>query len=368
MNPVHRQLKISCAEQWLGGRFVHIIPHGDGLMLNQADYAIGRYCLPAIDAGENGFHWGRVVLDTWLPRDSFLKVYAYASDYRPWGDWEDLDQGLREWNGDWPELTRQLFGPPVSHGSDFYLKLTGRYLWLMFELIATGEEAPEIRSVRIHMGGDHMVDYLPAIYQGEDFTGRFLSIFDSMLMDMEWQIEDLPQRLDYENTDREMLEYLASWVCAEGEDPETLKERIATALPDYETQYTAEGIRRTIRRLTGKDAYIIEHFNVSPNRPDCSDPVLYRKLYGEDPYRFFVLMEENAFAGQQEMEQFLRQMEERIPAGTELELVLLKQGIQLGWHTYLGLNSRVGGYVPAVVDQNITIHYDTMIGGTNHES
>ena len=80
------------------------------------------------------------------------------------------------------------------------------------------------------------------------------------------------------------------------------------------------------------------------------------------------LMDENAFAGQQEMEQFLRQMEERIPAGTELELVLLKQGIQLGWHTYLGLNSRVGGYVPAVVDQNITIHYDTMIGGTNHES
>jgi len=147
-----------------------------------------------------------------------------------------------------------------------------------------------------------------------------------------------------------------------------LRERIATALPDYETQYTAEGIRRTIRRLTGKDAHIIEHFNVSPNRPDCSDPVLYRKLYGEDPYRFFVLMEENAFSGQREMEQFLQKMEDRIPAGTELELVLLKQSIQLGWHTYLGLNSRVGGYVPAVVDQNITIHYDTMIGGTNHES
>lgn len=56
-------------------------------------------------------------------------------------------------------------------------------------------------------------------------------------------------------------------------------------------------------------------------------------------------------------------MQGLIPAGMSLELVLLKQCVQLDWHTYLGINSRVGSYVPAVIDENVTIHYDTTIGG-----
>lgn len=368
MDPLHRRLKICCREEWMLGRFDGISLCGDVLRLEPGGNGIGRYVLPAVDSGENGFRWGRVVLDALLPRDTALKVYAYASDERFWGVWDDLDQGLKTWEGDWPALIGELFGPPAGDSPDFYVKGAGRYLWLLFELVSTGAETPEIRSVSINMFGDHMVDYLPAIYQGDDFTHRFLSVFDSVLMDMEKSIEQLPQRMDLDNTDAEMLEYLASWVCVDGGDPDTIKSRVATALSDYETLYTTEGIRRSIRRLTGRDARIIEHFDVSPNRPDCCDPALYRRLYGDDPYRFFVLMDEDAFADRQEMERFLRRMEKLIPAGTELELVLLKAGVQLGGHTYLGLNSKVGGYVPAAINQNISIQYDTMIGGTNHES
>jgi len=56
-----------------------------------------------------------------------------------------------------------------------------------------------------------------------------------------------------------------------------------------------------------------------------------------------------------------------IPAGMDLELVLLKKCIQLDWHAYLGVNSVVGSYVPAAVDENTTIHFDTMIGGHDIE-
>ena len=81
----------------------------------------------------------------------------------------------------------------------------------------------------------------------------------------------------------------------------------------------------------------------------------------------FVLLPQDTFSTQQEMEHFLRSMEELIPAETELELVLLKPCVQLDWHTYLGINSRIEGYVPAVIDESMAIHYNTTIGGTDHE-
>lgn len=369
MNPVPRQLVLCCREQWMGGLFHHIRPWGDGLGLDASRHAAGLYCLPAVDSGENGFDWGRVVIDAELPPDTALRVYARASDHRGWGGWTDLDEGIRALEGDPGPALRDIFGPPAAESGDLILRASGRYLWLMVELAAAGKGSPVIRSIRIRMGGDHMTDYLPAIYQEDDFTRRFLSIFDSMLLDLEDQIADLPRRMDYENTDPETLAYLASWVCVEeGGSPQALRERIAGALADYEGRYTVEGVSRSVRRLTGREPMIVEHFTVSPNRPDCRNPELYRRLYGENPHRFFVLLEEGAFSSRQELERFQRKMDALIPAGVSMELVLLKQCVQLDWHTYLGVNSRVGGYQPAALDERTTIHYDTTIGGVHHES
>ena len=324
--------------------------------------------MEAVDSGENGFCWSRAVVEADLPPDTALRVYAYASDSRGWGEWSDLDEAIRNLEGDPLVLLREVFGPPAAESGDFFIRPKGRYLWLMFELAATGSASPVIRTLRLWMRGDHMVDYLPAIYQEEDFTRRFLSIFHSMFADMERAIDGLPGQMDYEHASGAMLRYLASWVCVEGGDSEEmLRARIRTALPDYESRYTVEGVRRSIRRLTGREPILIEHFQVSPNRPDCGNPELYRRLYGEDPYRFFVLLPEDTFSSQRERESFQRDMEELIPAGMSMQMVQLKSCIQLDWHTYLEVNSQVGGYVPAAIDEQVTIHYDTTIGGASYE-
>ena len=166
----------------------------------------------------------------------------------------------------------------------------------------------------------------------------------------------------------EMLHYLAEWLCLRPwEDPEQLKTQLPDILDNWEMMYTAEGIRRSARILTGQEPYLIEPASVNPNDPVCRNPALYRKLYGENPYRFFLLFPQETFAGRREMERFLDRMRDRIPAGTELELVLLKPAVQLDVHTYLGINSQIRGYVPASISENVTIHYDTMIGGPDHE-
>ena len=255
MEPIQAQMVFCCAEQWMSGRFYQVEPWGDGLRLDSARAATGVYCMAAVDSGENGFSWGRAAVEADLPPDTALRVYAYASDHRGWGSWSDLDQGIRSLEGDPMPVLREVFGPPVSESGDCLLGKTGRYLWVMLELTATGAGAPVVRALRLWMRGDHMVDYLPAIYQEDGFTRRFLSIFDSLYTDMDRAIDALPGEIDFDHARGDLLRYLAQWVCVEaGEGEALLRERIRTALSDYEDLYTVEGVRRSVRRLTGPGA------------------------------------------------------------------------------------------------------------------
>lgn len=166
-----------------------------------------------------------------------------------------------------------------------------------------------------------------------------------------------------------MLRSLASWVCLDAEraSEQELRQWIPTALDDYEDMYTVQGVKRSVERLTGQTPVIIEHHDIDPNAATCINPAVNRRLYGDDPFRFFVLLPEDTFPSRDRMEDFLGQMRLLIPAGMELELILLKKCIQLDWHTYLGINSIVSSYNPASIDENMTIHFDTMIGGHDNE-
>lgn len=362
MSAIQDFMTLCCREQWQNGLFHHVSCEGDVLAL-QPQHHTGAFCLPPVDSGEKGFAWSRLIVDALLPQDSGLRIYTRCADEPDWEAWKELRAAFAAQEEENPlPLLRRCYGTPEPSGTDCWLSGTGRYLWVAFELTATGACMPSVTALHLRMGGDHMLDYLPSIYRGDDFTRRYLSIYNSMFQDMEDAVEALPRQLDAASASDEMLGCLAQWVCIEPGEKD-VRARIRTALGDFESMYTVEGVKRSVYRLTGRMPLIIEHFSVDPNRADCRNPVLYRKLYGDNPYRFFILLDENAFASRDRMEWFLARMQDLIPAGTELELVMLKQCVQLDWHTYLGVNSRVGSYIPAVIDENVTIHYDTTIGG-----
>lgn len=359
MSDTQNDWTFRCSEQWAGGRFFQTECRDDALLLKDDAFA-GTVCLPPLDSGESAFRWTRLRLQAEIPQDAGLRVYAHASDFADWPDWEAMSGGGTD------EL-RRVFGESVGRGTDILLSRSGQYLWLALELTAGGDAKPRVEALSLRMSGDHMTDYLPAIYQDQDFTWRFLSIFNSIFQDMEAAIEDLPRQLDPSGASPEMLEYLAQWLCMDAESaPETLRDRMPNILDEYETMYTLEGVRRSAYRLTGKTPLLIEHFRVNPNAPDCRNPELYRKLYGEDPYRFFLLLPQGTFARRRDMERFLERMNDRIPAESSMELVILRPCVQLDWHTYLGVNSQIGDYVPASIDESMTLHYDTTIGGVDH--
>ena len=361
MSETQTYLTLCCHEQWESGLSWNTVCRGDSLEL-APDAFTGIACLAPVDGGEAGFRWSRLKLRGSVPRDGSIRVYVRASDRPDWPDWSGLEPG--------PAFSGQvqnLFGPPAASALDAWLGCTGRYLWIALELTAGGAQRPRLDALSLRMGGDHMVDYLPAIYREQDFTYRYLSIFNSMFQDMEKAIEEVPRLLDLASAPRELLEFLARWLCVDPEEDGDLRRRLPQVLEEYERMYTTQGVARSVYRLTGRKPWLIEHFAVDPNDPDCRNPALYRKLYGEDPYRFFLLLPQDTFPDQRSLERFLSRMGELIPAECTLELVLLKPCVQLDWHTYLGINSRISDYVPAAIDEKMTIHYDTTIGGADHE-
>lgn len=354
-------LTLRCREQWERGRRWNVRCQGDSLTLEPGNFA-GLICLAPVDSREAGFQWSRLRLRGDVPQDGSIRVYARASDRPDWPEWEGLEMGE-----ELPARIRDLFGMPVAADLDLWLTCSGRYLWLALEMTAGGADRPRLDGLSLRLAGDHMVDYLPAIYREQDFTYRYLSIFNSMFQDMEAAIDDLPRLLDAASSPPEMLSFLAKWLCVDPEEGGDLRRRLPQVLEEYKSMYTPEGIARSTQRLTGRRPWIVEHFAVDPNDPDCRNPGLYRRLYGEDPYRFFLLLPQDTFSDQRELERFLSRMRELIPAETTLELVLLKPCVQLDWHTYLGINSQIGSYVQAAIDEKMTIHYNTTIGGADHE-
>ncbi len=351
---------LSGAERWSGGIYRSVERRGDSLQLGDDAFA-GVAFLPPLDSGEQDFRWGRVRLQLALPPDASVQIYARASNEGEWDAWHTYAERQTPL-----EAARLLFGEPKAFGGDVWLSETGRWLWLAVGFTSSGAEKPRMDSIAILAESDHMADYLPAVYQEQEFTYRYLSIFTAMMQDLEERIELVPRELSPAVAEEDMLHYLAHWLCAEGETQE-LRETLPQVIDEYETMYTVSGIQRSVERLTGQKPWIIEHFAVDPNDPACSDPELYRRLYGDDPFRFFLLLPQGTFAEQKQMERFLEQLEEFTPAETTPELVLLKPCVQLDWHTYLGLNSQIGAYVPAIINESVTIHYDTTIGGEEHE-
>lgn len=309
-------------------------------------HSSGSVSFTAFDSGEYGFKWGRLSFDADIPLDSQLRVFASADDIEPI-----------------PGGAANIFTLQGT-GADLLLNVTGRYLSLQIELIS-GDNFPTVYAMRLYMSGDHMIDYLPEIYrtEGGDFTKRFISVFDSSVSDLERDIYHLSSKFDYNTAAGDSLQRLADWVGVTAKSDSQCRNLISAALDDYETMYTVDGIKRSVQRFTGAEPLIIEYAAISPNARDCPDSELYRKLYGDNPFRFFILLDTNTFSDRADREHFIERMENYIPAGMEFETVMLRHSIRLDNHSYLGVNSYVDDLIPAALTGNITLTNYVVLSG-----
>ncbi len=103
--------------------------------------------------------------------------------------------------------------------------------------------------------------YLPALYSTDDFMGRFLLIFESILGPIERTVDNLYYYFDAQITPPEVLPWLASWlglVLDERWPEARRRELIRAAVELYQWRGTRRGLTEFLRLYTGITPEIVE--------------------------------------------------------------------------------------------------------------
>ena len=124
-------------------------------------------------------------------------------------------------------------------------------------LTLTGTPRPPL------LAPSRLMEYLPTLYQGDDFLGRFLRIFEDIIDPIERTIDNVGDSLDPRLAPDEFLPWLSSWMGADLDEnwpPAKQRELIASAATLYRWRGTRRGLREHLRIYTGFSPLIVENF------------------------------------------------------------------------------------------------------------
>ena len=365
----------------------------------------GFFYSKTLDSGIHECKWHRLSLHARIPQKTVLHVHYHVSDSSLLkktidGILTDPEKSTQEkadsidkqikWTG--PET---LTGNEIDSKDMLFREKKGRYLWMKIGLLTFDEKAgPEVTRMKVLYPANSYLRYLPAIYQEDpvsrEFLERFLSIFETVLYDLETDIGNVSDYFDPDIVPPGFLAWLASWLnLAVEEDWTDDKKRyfIKRAPVLYKLKGTRASLEELIRLYTGKRPFILEHsrtgkpmvisrdgsFTLGIDSLLLKTPVRGFRL-GDDSiigqvalrdivqspeepflalaYRFTVIMNLSA----EELKRYekgLRQiLDNEKPAHT---MYSIQTGVEDGSDLYVGINTQIADYGPIQLGDTYTI-------------
>lgn len=326
-----------------------------------------------LDSQETDMEWHRMVLH--LHNQGYtsyqISIYAANSLERNIGDGEkNLEEIVLDGNmtvEEKKDILQPYLQKSIQKTNDILLhEIKGRYLWFMVEADLQMNQELEIEKIQIYFPRQSWIPYLPEIYQSEDknmFFERFLAVFQTMYEEVNEEIQNVPYLLDIDNTGKEFLEWLAKWLDISESyvwSREQLRSLMKNAIRLYKIRGTRQAVREFVKLYTnGDEPYIIENFQIKQYQTKENEALL-EHLYGNDPYRFQVIVKEEDVPTVREYQTLIKIIEEVKPAYMELELIVLKPYIFLNQHTYMGMNSVLGEYKDLSLDGGAMVSFSVL--------
>ena len=227
----------------------------------------GQLLTQAIDSGIPRCRWHRVRIDADIPSGTSLEVSVSSSE-----DPKPPPQGDPAREGAW-----QAFHAGVPHPRDWHVaplgsrdfliqkQPPGRYLFVRVRFIGDGVSTPVVRRVRLDFPRKTSLDFLPPVYRdspdAEDFSERFLALFDASIGDIDAAIERYPALLDPNGVPAEVLPWLGTFVDVGFDRAWTTERRrkILDAVPElYRKRGTVDGLKQAIKFVFDVDPVIQE--------------------------------------------------------------------------------------------------------------
>ncbi|MDB5934416.1 MAG: phage tail protein [Massilia sp.] len=226
----------------------------------------GQLLTLAIDSGIARCRWHRVRWQGSIPAGTTVSISLSTND-QPTpaaqgvadGSWSAFAAG-RPHPGDWQQ---------VDNGRDFLIRQPeGRYLFLRIRMSGDGRQTPRIGRMQIDFPRQTSLDQLPLVFrdspEAEDFSERFLALWDSFLDDVDEQIARMPALLDVDGVPDDVLPWLGSFVDI-AMDPAwdaARRRRLLQAAPKlYRMRGTVDGMRAVIRLVFDVEPVIREAAN-----------------------------------------------------------------------------------------------------------
>ncbi|WP_413116623.1 phage tail protein [Streptomyces sp. CY1] len=199
----------------------------------------GTYLTTLIDSGISRCRWHRVRVDAEVPAGTAAAVEIVVTED---GRYEESD-----WQASAPGATDFLVDQPP-----------GRFLRLRLRLSGDGGSTPVLRRIRLDFPRVTSADLLPPAFRedpaADDFTERFLSLFDATLDQLDRVIERYPSLLDPAGVPDRALPWLAGLLGLSfeaGWDARTRRALLAAAPELYRRRGTPWALREAVRIVFG---------------------------------------------------------------------------------------------------------------------
>ena len=307
----------------------------------------------AIDGGQEESTWGRFWFENNLSEEMILTVYAYATDHR------ENEKILFDCNLSIKEkrdfFLEQGAIKAVNQSDILLLGMKGRFLYVMIDAMGSGKG--NISKIRVNNRADICMEVLPEIYQEENgFFHRYLSIFSSMYLNFQEEIQGVYRLLDLESAPVELLPTLAHWMGVDVSGEFLEEQRMRTLVNEAYSLNKMKGTRAALERLTeivlGEKAIILEK-NVFRDNAQTNDEQIYKKLYGERPYDVTLLIKTYVPEGQKSQLMFL--LNQFKPIRCRLLIHFLDGRDELDSHAYMDMNARISETEMGILDERMSL-------------
>ncbi|MBO0871184.1 MAG: hypothetical protein J2P15_21740, partial [Micromonosporaceae bacterium] len=236
-----------CCYTWQGERVEPPPPLPPNLVTD------GELDTVAVDSGLPRCRWHRVSVEAEVPAGSSVQVAVAVTEEPP-----APDGGTVPGPTDWQQA------PPGT--LDFLIQQPpGRYLYLRLRLTGNGSVTPVVRRIRLDFPRLTSADLLPPGFRedpaADDFTERFLSMFDQSLAGIDRVIDRYPALLDSGGVPDEVLPWLGGLLglaFEAGWDAQIQRQLLAAAPELYRRRGTAWAVGEAVRIVFGVQPVIEE--------------------------------------------------------------------------------------------------------------
>ena len=224
--------------------------------------------------------------------------------------------------------------------------LKGRYLWFCIESTGVVDEPTVVKELEITFPNLNFVEYLPEIYQKfspDSFMYRYMYIFQSIYLDTEKIIDNIPENFEPIYANKEFLSWICRWFKVDYSiwNQDKIRFLMYRLVEIFKSKGTKASILNMVENYIGEKPIIVEKFRICENDFYEKEKTIIDNLFGKNNFFFTVIIVNSNLKSNEEYINLIKIIKDLIPIDAICNLVVLSKNISLGYHSYIGINSYI---------------------------